>query len=164
MKKLWCLVPLSILLGGCAAASYQKGAAPGGQAPSGRWDDVMMLAPHSVVEVLMADGAVARGLVAGVSTGSLRVLADSGDMHLPATDVMRVDRLEGLAPGKVRDGVVGAAWGVGVVAFVGLVLRRIPPWQWMAAAAMFGANMGVQVGRKTPNRVTIYLSPAIAPR
>ena len=178
MKKLLGLVPLSIILSGCAVTAYQTGPVPGGYppprpmypqpapfqpgpSPIGRWDNVMMLAPASRVQVLMADGTIATGPVVGASTTSLRLSVASGDLDLPVADVMRVDRLKAPASG-VRDGAVGAAWGVGVVALTSLVLRRMPPPQWVAAGAIVGANEGVQIGRMGPDLLTIYVSPAVA--
>lgn len=179
MKKLLCLFPLSILISGCVAASYPMAQGPAGlpvrpaaspqpmrfqvgALPIGRWDNVMMLAPGSTVQVLMADGAVTTGRVAGASIGSLRVRVASGDVDLPAADVMRVDRLKEPGAGPVRDGVKGAAWGAGIVAVTGLIVGRMPPPRVLAAGAAIGANQGVQYGRMGPDATTIYLSPAMA--
>jgi hypothetical protein len=179
MKKLLCLVPLSILVSGCVAAGYSMGQGPAGyparpatypqpmrlqagSLPIGRWDNVMMLAPGSTVQVLMADGAVATGAVVGASISSLRVRVASGDVDLPATDVMRVDRLKAPGAGPVRDGVEGAASGAGIVGVAGLLVGRMPPPRLFAAGAVIGANQGVQFGRMGFDSVTIYLSPAVA--
>jgi hypothetical protein len=179
MKKLLCLVPLSILISGCVAAGYPMAQGPAGypvrpaayprpmrfQAgglPIGRWDNVMMLAPGSTVQVLMADGAVATGAVSGASIGSLRVRVASGDVDLAATDVMRVDRLKAPGASAVRDGVEGAAWGAGIVGVAGLIVGRMPPPRLFAAGAVIGANQSIQFGRMGPDSVTIYLSPAVA--
>jgi hypothetical protein len=179
MKKLLCLVPLSILVSGCVAAGYEMRQVPGGypgrptmspqpvrfQAgglPIGRWDNVMMLAPGSTVQVLMADGAVATGPVLGASSTSLRIRVASGDVDVPSADVMRVDRLKGLGAGPVRGGVEGAAWGAGIVAVAGLIVGRMPPPRLFAAGAVIGANQSVQLGRMGFDSVTIYLSPAVA--
>jgi hypothetical protein len=123
----------------------------------------MMLAPGSTVQVLTADGAVTTGAVAGASISSLRVRAASGDVDLPATDVMRVDRLKAPGAGPVSDGVKGAAWGAGIVAVTGLILGRVPPPRLLAAGAAIGANQSVQYGRMGFDSETIYLSPAMAP-
>lgn len=180
MKKLLCLVlPASILASACAAAGYPRGQAAGGYparpgtypqpvrlqagpAPIGRWDNVMMLAPGSTVQVLMADGAVTTGAVLGASTSSLRVRVASGEVELPATDVMRVDRLKAPGAGPVRDGAEGAAWGAGIVGVLGLILGRMPPPRVVAAGAILGANQSIQFGRMGFDRVTVYVSPAVA--
>ena len=179
MKKLLCLVPLSILVSGCVAAGYPMAQGPGGhpvrpaaypqpmrfqvgRLPIGRWDNVMMLAPGSTVQVLMADGAMATGAVTGASIGSLRVRVASGDVDLPAADVIRVDRLKAPGAGPVRNGVEGAAWGAGIVGLAGLIVGRMPPPRLFAAGAVIGANQSIQFGRMGPEAMTIYLSPAVA--
>ena len=179
MKKLLVL-PLSILATGCVAAGYPMrppaGAYPvqrpmyaqpapiqGASLPIGRWDNVMMLAPGSTVQVLMASGAVATAEVIRASTSDLRIRTVSGDLDLPVTDVMRVDRVKGPGNGAVRDGVKGAAWGAGIVGVAGLVIGHMPPPRLFAAGAVIGASQGVQIGRMSAGPATIYLSPAVAP-
>ena len=180
MKKLWLVLPLSILATGCVAAGYPMRPAAGGypvhrptyaqpvpiqggSLPIGRWDNVMMLAPGSTVQVLMASGAVATAEVISASTSDLRIRTVSGDLDLPVTDVMRVDRVK--APGNggaVRDGVEGAAWGAGIVGVAGLLVGHMPPPRLFAAGAVIGASSGVHLGRMSAGPATIYLSPAVA--
>ncbi len=179
MKKLLLVLPLFVVCSGCVAAGYQMGPPPGGHpahqamhpqplarfpvlaAPIGRWDNVMMLALGSTVQVLRADGGVVTGSIVGASASSLRVRVASGDVDLPATDVMRVDRLKSPGAGAVRDGAEGAAWGAGVVGVVGLIVGRMPPPRLFAAGAIIGANQSIQSGRLGPDAVTIYVSPAV---
>ncbi len=82
-------------------------------------------------------------------------------MDLPATNVMRVDRVKGPGAGPVRDGVEGAAWGAGVVGVVGLILGRMPPPRLFAAGAVIGANQSIQYGKLGMDPVTIYVSPTV---
>jgi hypothetical protein len=179
MKKLW-LVALSILATGCVAAGYPMRSPAGAYAeqrarydrpapiqgaslPIGRWDNVMMLAPGSTVQVLMASGAVTTAEVIKASTYDLRIRTVSGDLDLPVADVMRVDRVKGPGNQAVRDGVEGAAWGAGIVGVAGLVIGRMPPPRLFAAGAVIGASQGVQLGRMSAGPATIYLSPAVTP-
>jgi hypothetical protein len=179
MKKLWLVLSLSILATGCVAAGYPRRPVAGGYPlqrpmypqpvpfhgaplPIGRWDNVMMLAPGSTVQVLMASGAVATAEVISASTTDLRIRTVSGDLDLPVSDVMRVDRLKAPGNGAVRDGVEGAAWGAGIVGVAGLLVGRMPPPRLFAAGAVIGASQGVQLGRMDAGPATIYLSPAVA--
>ncbi len=179
MKKLWLVLPLSILGTGCVAAGYPMRPAAfgdpvprptyaqpvpfqGGSLPIGRWDNVMMLAPGSTVQVLLASGAVATAEVISASTSDLRIRTVSGDLDLPITDVMRVDRVKAPGNGAVRHGVEGAAWGAGIVGVAGLIAGHMPPPRLFAAGAVIGASYGVQIGRMGAGPATIYLSPAVA--
>jgi hypothetical protein len=178
-KALWLVLPLVILVSGCAAAGYPMRPAPGaypmrrpmyvqpapfqaGTLPIGRWDNVMMLALGSTVQALTADGAVATGQVLGASSGSLRIRVASGDVDLPATGVMRVDLLEAPGAGPVRDAAAGAALGATAVGVPGLIVGRMPPARLFAAGGIIGAGHGIEFGRRGSGPVTIYLSPAVA--
>jgi hypothetical protein len=178
MKKLLLVLPLCVVCSGCVAAGYRTAPPAGGYPgrrpvhhqpmpiqsavlPIGRWDNVMMLALESTVQVLMADGAVATGAVIGASTASLRIRVASGDIDVAAANVMRVDRLKSPGAGAVRDGVEGAAWGAGVVGVAGLILGRMPPPRLFAAGAIIGANHSIQYGRLGADAVTVYVSPTV---
>ena len=175
-------VPMCVLLSGCVAARHHTGPPPGGPSarpvmslsplvpgyagvsPIGRWDVVMTLEPGHAVQVLMPDATVVKGTVVGVTFSSLRVRAGAGDLDLPATDVMRVDSVIAPGPGPLRNGAVGAAWGVGLVALVGLVVGRVPPAGAFVGTAALAANQSIQYGRRPRDPVTIYVSPAMVPR
>jgi hypothetical protein len=182
VMKLLCLVALSTLVSGCAAASYQMGAAPGGQAaapatsrqplvrgyggqsPIGRWDVVMKLEPGHAVQVLMADGGVVKGAVVGGTFTSLRVRAGAGERDLSASDVMRVDSMKAPGPGPLRKGAEGAAWGAGLVALLHVAVGASPQPRALAAGAALAAGQSILYERVGSEPVTIYVSPAMVPR
>ncbi len=135
MTKLLAPITLAILTTACATAGYPmqqmppdvsgkanvRATAMAAQAgyqlpvlPIGRWDNVMMLAAGTPVQVLLMDGGVATGLVHAADSTSLSLKVASGEVELASTRIMRVDRLAS-ADSAVKDGARGAAFGAGVV-------------------------------------------------
>jgi hypothetical protein len=130
--------------------------------PIGRWDNVMMLAAGTPVQVLLMDGRIATGLVRGADSASLTLKVASGDIELASARVMRVDRLA--APqSAVKDGARGAAFGAGVVGVLGLIAGKVPPARLFAAGGIVGAYNNVEVGAATRRNAVVYLAPQAAP-
>jgi hypothetical protein len=188
MKKLLALLFLAGLATGCATAGYPLAQMPPAYPPYppypgrsqigpplgpavsyplpappiGRWDNVMMLAAGTPVQVLLMDGGVAHGPVRHADSTSLTLRVASGDVELDAARVMRVDRLA--APqSAVKDGAKGAAFGAGVVGVIGLIAGKVPPARVFAAGGIIGAYNNVEVGATARNNVIIYLAREAAP-
>jgi hypothetical protein len=130
--------------------------------PIGRWDNVMMLAPGTPVQVLLMDGGVASGLVTGADSTSLSLEVVSGEVELASTRIMRVDRVTS-SESPIRDGAKGAAFGAGVVGVIGLIAGKVPPARLFAAGGIIGAYNNVELGLSARRTATIYLAPAVAP-
>jgi hypothetical protein len=181
MKKILAVLFLSALSTACATAGYPMQQIPPGYPggptygppmpgatyqlpvlPIGRWDNVMMLAAGTPVQVLMMDGGVASGEVARADSTSLSLRVASGEVELASERVMRIDRLAG--PGSVvRDGAKGAAFGAGVVGVIGLIAGQTPPARLFAAGGIIGAYNNAALGAMARRNATIYLAPAVAP-
>jgi hypothetical protein len=178
MKKLLAVLPVAMMMTACAPAMYPQQWAPPGypsrgatygpsarfQAPAlpiGRWDNVMMLATGTSVQVLLRDGGLASGQVIAADSGQLRLRVASGEVDLESREVMRVDRVEGPAS-VVSDGARGAAFGAGVVGVLGLITGHVPPPRLFAAGAIVGAYNNVE---QTADRgvATVYLAYGVAP-
>ena len=129
MRKLLVVLPWALIATACVPAAYLGQQMPFGYPaagasygpavriqeaapPVGRWDNVMMLAVATPVQVLRMDGGIATGRVVAADNSTLRLQVASGEVELAAAEVMRVDRLEG-AGSVVRDGAKGAAVGAG---------------------------------------------------
>ena len=179
MKRLLLIVPLIGLTSGCVyPAQSLSGVYPGQRPmyprapgpqfnlaalPVGRWDNVMMTAVGTPLLVLMRDGAMASGNVVSATSDTLRLRVASGEVDLAAAEVMRVDRLSGGARSVVKDGARGAAFGVGVVAVLGLIAGHLPPPRLFAAGAIIGAEQNVEFGSLARGATTIYLAQAPVP-
>jgi hypothetical protein len=161
----------------CAPLPYHTGAYPGpyarvnpyvsryrpdpaATAVVGRWDNVMMLAAGTPVQVLMMDGRKASGGVASADGETLRLLTASGEITVAADDVMRVDRGVATVDYTVAAGR-GALVGAGVVGVMGLIAGHMPPPRLFGAGAIIGAASGVQSVADVAGPTTIYLSPRV---
>ena len=140
------LVALAALNAACAAPFTVHGRPYGSVAPrtpppdvTGRWDNVMMLAPGSHVVVLLMDGARAEGTVTAASATGLTVLVAAGPTELAAERVARVDRVSS----RTQSGLSGALHGLGAVGVAGLLGGRVPPARLFAAAGVIGAEAGI---------------------
>jgi hypothetical protein len=182
MKKLLLtVVPLAMLSTACVPGAYpmqtfpgRYGGYPAGPAydparfiaaplPVGRWDNVMMLAVGTPVQVLEMNGGLASGQVVSADSTTLRLGAASGVVEIAAADVMRIDRVEGKANSVEREAWKGAAIGAGAVGVLGLVTGRMPdPRLFLAGAVVGGYNQVVLTGAPR-GAVTIYLAAAAAP-
>jgi hypothetical protein len=189
MKKLVAVLFLTTLTTACATAGYplqsmppsypgdsgymgrpMYGPPPMGPAasfqmpvlPIGRWDNVMMLAPGTPVQVLLMDGGMATGLVTRADSTSLSLKVAAGEVELASTRVMRIDRLSS-TESAVKDGAKGAALGAGVVGVIGLIAGKVPPARLFAAGGIIGAYNNVEVGLAARRNATIYLAPDVAP-
>ena len=180
MMKLLAVLPCVVIAAGCVPAAFPghqmafgypaAGAAYGptvrlqeAAPPIGRWDNVMMLATGTSVQVLRMDGGVASGRVVAADSSMLRLRVASGEVELAAGEVMRVDRLEG-AGSVVRDAAKGAAVGAGAVGVLGLVAGQVPPARLFAAGGITGAYSNAELGISARGASTIYLAAAVAPR
>ncbi len=179
MKRLVLLLPLVLLAGGCAyPAQSLSGAYPsqypmypptyGPQvkltySPIGRWDNVMMTAVGTPLFVLMTNGSTATGEVVSATIDRLSLHVASGDLDLPASDVMRVDRLSGGPRDAVKDGARGAAFGAGVVGVLGLIVGHVPPAHLFAAGAIIGAEQNIAATSLARGATTIYLARGAVP-
>jgi hypothetical protein len=180
MKKLLAVLFLAANTTGCATAGYPYQQLPPGYPgralygpppapisyqppvlPIGRWDNVMMLASGTAVQVLLMDGGVATGRVTAADSTSLSLRVASGDVELAAGKIMRIDRLEG-AGSAMKDGAKGAAFGAGVVGVIGLIAGRVPPPRLFAAGGIIGAYKNVELGAMARRNAMIYLAPALA--
>lgn len=131
--------------------------------PVGRWDNVMLLPVATPVLALMMDGRQVGGESVSANAGTLKVRTTSGDVDLPAAEVMRVDRLPPSASRDyVEQGARGAAAGAGVVGVLGLIAGHMPPPRLFAAGAIIGASASVQGAAIVRGAVTIYLAPTRA--
>src|SRR3954465_5973743 len=126
MKRVVLLLPLVAVLGGCAyPAASLSSRYPGqyplrprpygpqvnfGGLPVGRWDNVMLTAEGTPLFVLMMNGDTASGEVVSATNDNLRLHVASGEVDLPASNVMRVDRVTGNSD-LVKDSGRGAAYG-----------------------------------------------------
>lgn len=125
-------------------------------AVTGRWDNVMMLPTHAQIHVLRMDGVQAEGEILAATATALKLLVAAGEVEIPVDDIMRIDRVSG--SGKKRGVLSGAAHGVGLVGFLGLVAGQVPPARLFAAGALAGAEAGYHA--EVPNGPhTIYLAP-----
>jgi hypothetical protein len=181
MKKLLAVLSLATITTACAyplqpappgsgypgrAAMYGPPMAPPPYQPTvlpiGRWDNVMMLAAGTAVQVLRTDGGIATGHVVGADSTSLRLRVASGEVELASGDVMRIDRVGGVSS-AVSDGAKGAALGAGAVGVLGLIAGHVPPARLFAAGAIAGGYQNVELGIASRRAATIYLAPAVAP-
>lgn len=171
------LLPIAIvcaatLTSACATAgymlplvAYRRHAPPPPHAyaapsPVGRWDNVMLLPVSTPVLALMTDGRQVGGTLIAANAGALQVRTVSGDVELPAADVMRVDRMPPPASrDNVEQGGRGAAAGVGVVGVLGLIAGQMPPARLFAAGAIIGASGSVQAAAAARSPATVYLAP-----
>lgn len=172
------LAGLTLTCAACAPMPYQAGRYPGPYAPVnpyafraprpeaqagpavGRWDNVMLLPAGTPVQVLMFDGRKPGGEVSSADGDTLRIVTPSGQVELPRSDVMRVDRLPPPAAqdyGKAAG--LGAASGAAIAGVVGLLVGHMPPAHVVAASAMMGAGAGVQDAASVRVPVMIYLAP-----
>lgn len=173
--RLRALLVVALVSGACAPLPYQAGPYPGPYArmnpyPSryrpepastsvvGRWDNVMMLAAGTPVQVLTMDGGKAAGEVTSADVSALRLLTASGEVALEADQVMRVDRVTAYKDYRAAAGR-GAAIGAGAVGVMGLLVGHMPPARVFGAGAIMGASAGVQDMSYDAGPVTIYLSP-----
>ena len=180
MRKLLVVLPWALIATACVPAAYLGQQMPFGYPaagasygpavriqeaapPVGRWDNVMMLAVATPVQVLRMDGGIATGRVVAADNSTLRLQVASGEVELAAAEVMRVDRLEG-AGSVVRDGAKGAAVGAGAVGVLGLVAGRVPPATLFAAGGIAGAYTNAELGISARGAATIYLAVTVAPR
>jgi hypothetical protein len=173
MKRVLPLLLLAALSTGCVPAAYairaagarHRGADLGGldraPLPVGRWDNVMMLAAGTPVQVLTMDGAVAAGPLVAADSVTLRIRVASGEAALAAADVMRVDQVG--SSDTLREGVRGAAYGAGAVGVLGLIVGHLPPPRLFLAGGIIGGNEQIQLARLGKGSRIIYLSPAVAP-
>jgi hypothetical protein len=133
------------------------------QLPVGRWDNVMMLPVGAIVQVLLIDGSRPAGTIVSATVDRLRIHAAGGDVVLPSTDVMRIDRPAAPVRSAVRDGARGAAFGAGFVGVLGLISGRIPSPRLFLAGGIIGAEQHVELNRLAGGRATIvYLAPAVS--
>ena len=182
MKQIGCAgVVVAALSAGCVPAGYTMRTMPGGYgghgsmygptagfgaapSPIARWDNVMMLAVGTQVDVLMMDGGRAAGPVVAASRSSLRLRSAVGEVDLEAADVMRVDRVDGSGPrSAVREGAKGAAVGAGAVAVLGLLVGHVPPPRTFLAGGIIGAYEQTQLARNIGGSATIYVAAAVVP-
>ena len=152
------MLPLSAHRG--HAAPPPLAYAPPPPSPVGRWDNVMLLPVATPVLALMTDGRQVGGNLIAANHAALRVRTVSGDVELPAADVMRVDRMP---PPASRDyleqGARGAAAGAAVVGVLGLIAGQLPPARLFAAGAIIGASGSVQAAAAGRGPATVYLAP-----
>ena len=176
MKRLVLLLPL-VVTAACAyppmsvAGAYQSPypmsprsygpqvnlAAP----PIGRWDNVMMTAVGTRLFVLMMNSDTASGEIVTASDDNLRLHVAAGVVDLPASRVMRVDRIT-TGRDVVKDGARGAAFGAGVVGVLGLIAGHVPPVRLFAAGGIVGADQNVQ-NSFAAKGATIYLARGAMP-
>ena len=173
MKRVLPLLLLAALSTACVPAAYairaagarHRGGDVGGwdraPLPVGRWDNVMMLAAGTPVQVLTMDGAVASGPLLAADSVTLRIRVASGEAALAAADVMRVDRVD--SSDTLRDAVRGAAYGAGAVGVLGLIVGHVPPPRLFAAGGIIGGHEQIQLARLGRGSRIIYLAPAVAP-
>jgi hypothetical protein len=182
MRKLLAVVTLATLTSACATAGYPYQQLPPGYYPGsrvygpqmglppyqpavqpiGRWDNVMMLAAGTTVQVLLMDGGVATGRVAAADSSSLSLRVVSGNVELASAKIVRIDRLDG-PESAVKDGAKGAALGAGVVGVLGLIAGKAPPARLFAAGGIIGAYNNVELGQAARRNAIIYLAAAVAP-
>jgi len=178
MKRVVVLLPLVAVLGGCAyPAASLSSRYPGqyplrprsygpqvnfGGLPVGRWDNVMMTAVGTPVFVLMMNGDTASGEVVSATDENLRLHVAAGEVNLPASSVMRVDRMT-TNRDTVKDGARGAAYGAAVVGVMGLIVGHVPPPRLFAAGGIIGASQTVQDSLAMRGAITIYLARGVVP-
>jgi hypothetical protein len=177
MKRVLAMAAAAVLAAGCSPAGYPLGTpfSMSGQRrigpayerpvplPIGRWDNVMLLPPGAVVQVLMMDGALAAGPIVYASADGLRIRTASGNVELSAPQVMRIDRQTARAADPVRAGARGAAFGAGVVGVLGLVAGHVPPPRLFLAGGIVGAQQSVELTGEAGRSSIVYLAPAASP-
>jgi hypothetical protein len=177
MKRVLAIVAAAALAAGCSPAGYalgtpfnlsgQRHIGPAYELsvplPIGRWDNVMLLPPGAVVQVLMIDGAVAAGPIVSASADGLRMRTASGNVDLSAERVMRVDRPTARGGEPVRAGARGAAFGAGVVGVLGLVAGHVPPPRLFLAGGIVGAQQSVELYGQARRSSIVYLAPSASP-
>jgi hypothetical protein len=131
--------------------------------PVGRWDNVMMLPPAALVEVLLMDGSLAAGPIVSAAVDHVRLRTASGEVDLLAKDVMRVDRQARPTEGAVRNGARGAAFGAGVIGVIGLVAGKVPPARLFLAGGIVGGQQNIELNRLGAGSSIVYLAPAVFP-
>src|SRR5688572_13028147 len=124
----------------------------------GRWDNIMMLPKDASVRVLRMDGSQAEGDVVRATMEAVRLLVASGEVDIPAGEVIRVDRVN--PSNRRRQILSGVAHGIGFVGFVGLLAGEPPPARLYAAGAIAGAEAGIHAGGPVGPQ-TIYLAPQV---
>ncbi|MEP6918274.1 MAG: hypothetical protein ABJC89_21680 [Acidobacteriota bacterium] len=143
---------------------YDPGRFVPAPSPAGRWDNVMMLAAGTPIQVLLMNGGQATGQITSASSDALRLQTASGDRAISAADVMRVDRvLSDKVTGAVREGAKGAAVGAGAVGVLGLIVGRMPPPRVFLAGAAIGGYNQLALAPTDRGAVTIYVAAAAAP-
>jgi hypothetical protein len=175
------VIALAALCGACVPAypmrSYPEryGRLPGpaydparfvpAPSPAGRWDNVMMLAAGTQVQVLLMNGSQASGRIVSATSEAMRLTTASGDVDIPARDVMRVDRgLLDKVHSSVRDGARGAAVGAGAVGVLGLIAGRMPPARVFLAGAVLGGYNQLALAPPDQGAVTIYVAAPASSR
>jgi hypothetical protein len=177
MKRVILLIPLVTVVGGCVypppstsrGLAGQYGAHPGPYGPQvnwslpvGRWDNVMMTAVGTPLFVLMMNGDTASGEVVLATRDNLRLHVAAGEVDLPASNVMRIDRVT-TNRNVVKDGARGAAYGAAFVGVLGLIVGHVPPPRLFAAGGIIGANQNVQDSLASRGATIIYLARGIVP-
>ena len=177
MKRAILLIPLVTVVGGCVythpsttsgfAGQYGTHPRPYGPQlnwplPVGRWDNVMMTAVGTPLFVLMMNGDTASGEVVQTTRDNLRLHVAAGEVDLPASGIMRVDRVT-TNRSVVKDGARGAAYGAALVGVLGLIVGHVPPPRLFAAGGIIGANQNVQDSLASRGATIIYLARGIVP-
>jgi hypothetical protein len=121
----------------------------------------MMTAVGTRLFVLMMNGDTASGEIVAASDDNLRLHVAAGVVDLPASRVMRVDRMT-TGGDVVRNGARGAAFGAGVVGVLGLIAGHVPPARLFAAGGIIGADQNVQ-NSFAARGATIYLARGAMP-
>jgi hypothetical protein len=124
----------------------------------GRWDNVMMLEPGSLIRVLTSDGAPITGRSVVASLQILRLRVGELESELDARNVVRVDLLATPRAGTARQALRGAGTGLGIVGVLGLLLDAAPPPRVFATGAIVGAKHAVDLESAGQVPGTIYLA------
>ncbi len=175
-KRIVVMVFLTVATTACSPAGYPVGTAfnsygrgrigPTYEVPAplpvGRWDNVMILPVGAFVQVLLFDGSRAAGTIVSAAVDGVRMHTVSGDLELPFSDVVRVDRQAGSMRSGVMDGARGAALGAGVVGVLGLIAGRVPPPRLFLAGGIIGAYQNVELNRLSDRASLIYLAPSVS--
>ena len=174
MKRLSVAIAAALLATGCAPLMYPAG--PAGYAPRARagyapepvpyerWDNVMRLAPATVIDVLTRDGAANVGPFAGADIRSVRILANNQEQEIDRADVVRID-LVSLPGSNVRAVARGAAGGAIVGAGVAALFSAViggdlwpPPGALVRSGAALGGLSGGSAAAANRQQRLIYLA------
>ena len=138
-------------------------------AARGRWDNVMRLAPGSIVDVLTQNGLAYVGGFSAADGYSVRVVVGGNEREIARADILRIDLVSppGSDAGAVAKGAVrGAALGVGLVALVSGVIggEAWPPPAvvWRGGAAIGGVAGGETALARRQGRL-VYLAESQQP-